>query len=524
MSLPNTTSVPKSCFILVIGGGPSGSYAASCLAREGLPVVVLEAEKFPRYHVGESMLPSMRHFLRFIELEEKFENFGFIPKLGAAFKFNPHKREGFSDFISEDKGNYSWNVTRADADALIFNHAKESGARCFDGVRVTRIDFEERGGVPCPKSAAWKTSDGQSGEISFEWLIDASGRNGLISKHLKTRKFNQSLKNIACWGYWRGASRYENGLAAIGPPFFEALKDESGWAWFIPLHNGTTSVGIVMDEEISKKKKAILDKEHSTLTDHYIKEMDTAPGIKKLLENATLVKETTPAIKSASDYSYSATSYSGPNYRIVGDAGAFIDPFFSSGVHLALSGGLSAAATICATIRGDCTSVEASNWHNVRVGTSYTRFLIVVLSAYRQIRAQELPVLADVDEDNFDRAFEHFRLVIQGDADHKKLSEEELRSTIDFCTQAFEPDTLEDWHRNPMGPNGEDVGTETKSECPCSSAPAEEPPKDIRKAPDVLAARKTLGAVDMFSIGKFVADKLEGFSIRLEKGKLGLEA
>jgi len=128
-------------------------------------------------------------------------------------------------------------------------------------------------------------------------------------------------------------------------------------------------------------------------------------------------------------FSYSATHYAGPGYRLVGDAGAFIDPFFSSGVHLAISSGLSAAATICSTIRGELTDEVACQWHSAKVGTSYTRsvslsqaesrrhddlralrsFLVVVLAAYRQMHAQNHAVLSDIDEDNFDRAFEHFR-------------------------------------------------------------------------------------------------------------------
>lgn len=130
-----------------------------------------------------------------------------------------------------------------------------------------------------------------------------------------------------------------------------------------------------------------------------------APDITNLLANGKLQSN----IKSASDYSYSASSYAIPYARIVGDAGCFIDPYFSSGVHLALVGGLSAAATISASIRGDCNEDDAADWHSKKVTDSYTRFLLVVLSAYKQIRSQNAAVLGDFDEDNFDRAFSFFR-------------------------------------------------------------------------------------------------------------------
>jgi len=505
------SSIPNSCFILVIGGGPAGAYAATCLANEGHPVVVLEAEKFPRYHIGESMLPSMRHFLRYIDLEDQFEAHGFTPKVGSSFKFNPRKREGYSDFVAENPNNYSWNVVRSEADELILNKAKEAGASVFDGVKVSKVSFEDRDGTSVPVSATWRSSIGETGTISFQWLIDASGRNGVLSKALGTRKINQSLRNVASWGYWTGAERYQHPDARVGPPLFQALLDESGWAWFLPLHNGTASIGVVMDEEIMKSKKAVMvgDKSSQAL---YMQELSThAPMIWKLLSDAKLVPYSAgPIVRSASDYSYASTSYSGPNYRIIGDAGAFIDPFFSSGVHLALSSALSASATICAAIRGDCSPDEASKWHDARVGTSYTRFLIVVLSAYRQIRAQKLPVLSDIDEDNFDRAFENFRVVIQGDADvPEQMTEDELLRTIDFCTQAFEPASLEDIRHGDQAPDGVDHSTEDAE-------------AKLRTSEAVVVARGAMGLEDIFHIGKFVSDKVNGRSIRLQRGDLTL--
>lgn len=137
----------------------------------------------------------------------------------------------------------------------------------------------------------------------------------------------------------------------------------------------------------------------------YTQSLDLVPGIKKLLENAELVSD----IKSASDWSYSASNYGFPGVRIAGDAGSFIDPFFSSGVHLALSGGLSAATTIAAAIRGDCDEEAAASWHDKKTAESYTRFLLVVSSALKQIRSQDEPVINDFDEKTFERAFDLFR-------------------------------------------------------------------------------------------------------------------
>ena len=181
------------------------------------------------------------------------------------------------------------------------------------------------------------------------------------------------------------------------------LPDASGWCWLIPLHNGTTSVGIVQNQELATQKKKALG---SPSTSEFYKEsLKLAPKIEDLLSNGELITD----IKAASDYSYSASCYATPNVRIVGDAGCFIDPYFSSGVHLALSGALSAATTIRAAMRGDCDELTAMKWHSAKVSEGYTRFLLVVLSALKQIRKQDEAILTDFDEDSFDKAFAFFR-------------------------------------------------------------------------------------------------------------------
>ena len=179
--------------------------------------------------------------------------------------------------------------------------------------------------------------------------------------------------------------------------------DASGWCWFIPLHNGTTSVGLVRNQELSIAKKREAGSPSSK--DFYLQSLDQVPRIQKLLEGAELLTD----LKSASDWSYSASTYAFPHARIAGDAGCFIDPYFSSGVHLALLGGLSAAVTITASIRGDCDEDAAASWHSKKIVESYTRFYIVVSSAMKQIKSQDDPVIQDIDEDGFQSAFDVFR-------------------------------------------------------------------------------------------------------------------
>ncbi|KAK0470422.1 putative halogenase [Desarmillaria tabescens] len=513
--------VPLSTNITVIGGGPAGSYAAAVLAREGFEVTLLEKDVFPRYHIGESMLPSCRPFLRFIDFEEKMKNYGFFPKPGAALKLNQDKREGYTDFTANGPDNAAWNVVRSEFDDLLLRHAAELGVHVHEGVRVEKIHFSPDEPAR-PVSLAWSKVDGTQGDVSFNWLVDASGRNGLMStRYLKNRSFNKSLKNVAVWGYWTGAGRYAPGTKRENAPWFEALTDETGWAWFIPLHNGATSVGVVLAEDESKRKKAQYRSESNGKSlsevqhDCYMADLQRAPGLIQLLGDA----EFEGKLMSAGDYSYHASEYAGSHFRIAGDAGAFIDPFFSSGIHLALTGGLSAASTIAASIRGNCTEAEAYGFHSSKVETAYTRFLFVVLGIYKQIRAQQTAVLYEDEEDNFDRAIDSLRPVIQGCADaDENLTEAELQNTLDFCKSVLAPNQQKEKEGgaqrqgNLADPEGTDTGAVDKLAGANMGAKGTEPEVDGKNPLELMDDCKR----------NFGTEIINGFYVKMEQGMLGL--
>ncbi|KAJ6032543.1 FAD/NAD(P)-binding domain-containing protein [Penicillium herquei] len=443
-------AVPQSCTVLVIGGGPAGSYAAAALAREGIETVLLEADKFPRYHIGESTLPSLRHFFKFIDFYHTFDAHGFY-----------HKND--TDFLEAGGPDaYAWNLIRSESDELLFRHAGTCGAHIFYETKP-RIKSNRKSNGSLnpgrPVSVTWVRKDGTSGSINLKYLVDASGRHGILStKYLKNRKFNDNFKNVANWAYWKTDKLYGPGTHMEGSPYFEALDgefvkepistsmlrwqpflmrnktDSSGWAWFMPLHDGTRSVGIVQDQKLATEKKRELGRP-STL-DFYKKCIEMAPRTKELLSEAELVTD----VRSASDWSYTASAYHIPNARICGDAGSFIDPLFSSGVHLAVIGGLSAAATIAASIRGDCDEQTAGSWHSKKTVESYTRFFLAVSSATKQIREQHEPIIQDMDEEGFQRAFDLLRPIIQGTVDVDttgKISQSEMSKALEFCFRAF---------------------------------------------------------------------------------------
>ncbi|KIJ65857.1 hypothetical protein HYDPIDRAFT_109904 [Hydnomerulius pinastri MD-312] len=540
-----SATIPTHTQVLVIGGGPAGSYAASALASEGLQVVILEGAEFPRYHIGESLIPSVRHYLRYIGAEQKLADHGFKHKPGAAIKFNQFKREGYTDFVALGHSNNSWNVTRSDFDKMLLDHARESGAWVHEKTKVQSVRFSSS--EPSrPVAAEWSQSSGtgQEGVISFDFLVDATGRTGLMSnKYLENRHYNESLRNIALWGYWKGVGTYGGGTTREGAPWFEALTDDSGWAWSIPLHDGTTSIGVVMNQKLYNERTKALP--GSSTATRYQSFLSLAPHVFNLIGDGVLVAKPSvdgppgsldPLVRSASDFSYSAPEYGGNSFRIIGDAGAFIDPLFSSGVHLAMTSALSAAASICASVRGDCSEDVASAWHSRRFSLSYTRFQMVVLSAYKQIWATNLDVLNDVDEDDYDRAFASIRPVIQGASDMgTRLSEGELQNALEFCSKFFNPTSQErrgyytlkhglpkelfDITAPLVDPKNMDAALRSAG-INLSEDGGSAQEDEVKLVMEQVNARRVLHRE--YAVNNLEAEEINGYAVRLERGSLGL--
>ncbi|KAK5987847.1 Flavin-dependent halogenase aclH [Cladobotryum mycophilum] len=523
-------SVPQSCTVLVVGGGPAGSFVAAALAREDIDVVLLEAETFPRYHIGESLLPSMRYFLKIIGFYDDFNNHGFTRKNGAAFQFNRSQPEAYTDFIAADSHGYAWNVVRSEADELLFKHAGASGARTFDGTKVNAVQFKPLNSEMAmndhvdasaaklgqPVSATWTRKDGSSGTIFYDYLVDASGRQGLLStKYLKNRTVNPNLKNIADWGYWRGGATFAPGTRMENAPYFEALQDATGWCWYIPLHNGTISIGIVQNMETAVAKKRRMGS--PSTKEFYLESLKLSPRIQELLSDAELDGNA----KSASDWSYHASTYAFPRARICGDAGCFIDPLFSSGVHLAILGGLSAAVTIAASIKGQVSEREAISWHTKKVHESYMRFFLVVSTGVKQITSQDEPVIRDAGETGFDRAFDIFKPVIQGtvDADTNcTLSREDIHKTVEYCFNALmhiSANTVLIEKFKAVHTAGTDGSGKYKA--------IEDLEKSLTED-ESLELKYILGFVDdMFTIDTFTINAINGLVPNTVRGELGLK-
>jgi flavin-dependent dehydrogenase len=417
--------LPKRTQVLVIGGGPGGSTAATLLARQGFDVTLLERAHFPRYHIGESLLPTILPILDLLGAREKVEAFGHQRKPGAFLQWG---KEQWTLNFGELSGNttYAFQVDRSEFDHQLLEHARSQGVRVGEGVEVRELEFDgER-----PTAARWQSDGRTQGRIEFDILIDASGRAGLMAtRYLRNRRFHQIFRNVAVWAYWEGADRLVTGRE--GDIVVNSIPD--GWLWAIPLHDGRMSVGVVMhrDTIVARREggpQAILDRA-----------IAEAPKIKQVVASGRQVSP----VYSEQDYSYASRTFCGPGYFLVGDAACFLDPLLSSGVHLATYSGMLAAACLASQRRGEVTEAEGQAFFEKTYRQAYLRFL-VFLSAFYDVgrvkesyfwEAQRLTE-ADVDAGDLKHAF--LRLVtgvkdlsdIRRD-DTRRLVLEEMTRRID---------------------------------------------------------------------------------------------
>ena len=363
-------NIPETTQILVIGGGPAGSTAATLLARSGFDVTLLEAARFPRYHIGESLLPSILQVMDVLGAREKMEQAGFQRKNGAFLMWG---RESWPLNFGELGGNstYAFQVRRSEFDHFLLQHAASQGAKVFEGVEVRAIEFDgER-----PVSASWsvKSSDngdaGRQGQIRFDYLVDGSGRNGVMANHyLNNRTYHKIFQNIAVWGYYKNTNRLpgsRQGDIAVG-------SIPSGWLWGIPLADGTMSVGAVMHRDAIKARSGM------ALKDILLEAIDQSPLIKDLVAPGELVSE----VKSETDYSYASTRFCGPGFFMIGDAAAFLDPLLSSGVHLATFSGMLASAGLTSYFAGEVSEDEMLAFFEKSYRQAYLRFLVFLSAFY----------------------------------------------------------------------------------------------------------------------------------------------
>lgn len=331
MEQGNTSA--EQCDIAVIGGGPGGSTAAALLARRGYRVIALEKAHHPRFHIGESLLPMNLPVFERLGVLDKVRAMG-VYKAGADFEADNelgYRTYAFDRAIGQSPP-HAYQVKRQDLDQMLFAHAGECGALTREGHEVLQV---EQGG-PRDSRIQVRSGDGSHYTIQARYVVDASGRDTFLSGRRKLRRKNARHQSAAIFGHFRGARMREGEDAGN----ISIYCFEHGWMWMIPLPDGVMSVGAVCRPEYLKQRK-------SSPTDFLIQTLKLSDGLWQRLDGAKLIEE----VRVTGNYSYDSRQMGGPGWMLVGDAFAFLDPVFSSGVYLAMSGAEKAAELVDQALR-----------------------------------------------------------------------------------------------------------------------------------------------------------------------------
>ena len=322
------------CDVAVIGGGPAGSTAAALLARRGYKVIVLEKDCHPRFHIGESLLPMNLPVFERLGVLDKVRAMG-VFKPGADFEADNER--GYNTYaFARAIGNsppHAYQVWRQDFDQMLFEHAREAGADAREGQEVIRV--EQAG----PRESWLEVRDRQGGSyrILARYVVDASGRDAFLSSKKKIKRKNDQHQSAAIFGHFRGAQRRPGEDAGN----ISIYSFAHGWMWMIPLPDGVMSVGAVCRPDYLKQRRG-------RTVDFLLDTLKASPALWKRLEQAELIGE---EVRVTGNYSYDSSCMGGPGWVLVGDAFAFLDPVFSSGVYLAMSGAEQAVEVVDRALR-----------------------------------------------------------------------------------------------------------------------------------------------------------------------------
>jgi flavin-dependent dehydrogenase len=341
------------CDVVVIGGGPGGSTAATLLAERGHKVVLLEKNSHPRFHIGESLLPANVPLFEKLGVAREMEAIG-MDKWGAVFVSPWH---GFtSGFEFADAMDPSmpkaYQVRRSAFDEVLFRRAAAAGAEAHENCRVREFHLGDRDSPPWVRGTM---ADGSVREWRAKFLLDATGRDTLFANRLKLKRRNPAHNSSAMYGHFRGAKR-DAGRAEGNIIIYWF---DHGWFWFIPLRDGTTSVGAVVWPYYMKSRA-------KPLREFFLETIAMCPALQERIEGAQLAAEP----EATGNYAYHCDRCQGENWLLVGDAYAFIDPVFSSGVMLAMNSAFAAADVVHARLADRAKEAAARRRfeHVMRVG------------------------------------------------------------------------------------------------------------------------------------------------------------
>lgn len=353
--------------VVIIGGGPAGSSAATFLAKKGRSILVVERDHFPRFHIGESLLPYTMSAFERMGVSEKLVQAGFMPKYGAEIvsgcgqkRVQFYFRNGYRPPCET-----AYQVVRADFDKLLLDHARECGAEVLEGTSVEEVDTEVPGGG-C-RLMLKDLASGRMWPVESRYVLDCSGRHSVLGRTHGQRKAYPELKKIAVYAHFEGCEQPEG----IDGTLTVMVRNAESWFWIIPLTQTRLSIGIVMDLEKFRARQmspeAVLEEE-----------IARQPRVNERLKKARRVTK----VYTSGDYSYRHSRLTGENWMLVGDAAGFIDPVFSSGIFLAIMSGEMASDCIDGALKNPAQKKRLFRDYEKRLGKVMDLYLKFVRGWY----------------------------------------------------------------------------------------------------------------------------------------------
>ena len=397
--------------IIVIGGGPAGSSVSSFLAMKGHEVVVFEKEKFPRIHVGESLLPFNY---------ELFEELGVIDNMKA----NYHRKPGvkfasndgsksttwyFQDVIRHESS-LSFHVDRAKFDNMLLERSRELGVTVHEQTAVTNVDFDQPDGLV---KVTTRSSGGEITDHMAKFVIDASGQNTFLANKFKDKKSYEGLGRVAVNTHWQNPE-YDKELGEGCIEIIHIGGEKMGWIWAIPIADDRLSVGVVVSGDYFKAQRIASAGDKDFLEKLYRQELSESPLMTSILKNATM--ERSPMAHG--DYSYYTDKKYGDNFAVVGDASSFLDPIFSSGIYIAMFNAKLVAENIDKAFKTPGLSPsEAMKDTYVMLQDAYdlVEKLIRIWYDPNAISLANLQEVQNVEYEKFYSAYKIYHYLLQGD-------------------------------------------------------------------------------------------------------------
>lgn len=355
--------------VIIIGAGPAGSTVGALLAEQGRKTLLVDRNSFPRFHVGESLIPETYWQLKRLGLIEQLKESAFPKKFSVQFvtEEGTETMPFYFDRYKEHESSQTWQVLRAEFDQMLADNARAKGAVVHTGAQVLDLLFENEQVV----GVKLKVNSEETRDIRSKLVVDSSGQSGFIANRLKLRVTDPFLKKGTVWAHFKNAHR-DTGIDE-GATLILQTEDKHSWFWYIPLPDNVVSIGCTGD------MKYMFSKERGNSEEIFYQEVERCVGIKKRLTEAHPVTD----FMTTKDFSYHSSQPVGPGWMLAGDALGFIDPVYSSGVFLALKSGELVADTINEAFESQDFSVNRlSQWYpDYRKGVENFRKLVYAFYA-----------------------------------------------------------------------------------------------------------------------------------------------